>query len=182
MGVAGHPPPTPTRSPRLAGTLGSALSSASSGFHPRFINKLSSPTWRKKKPGDPVCSSSPRPTPGVLPEVPRPPRHRAGAALRSSPGWASGTVGHFPNSRRLRSAFPPPLLTAASALPPGPPWPLTFLSSRRWPGAQSSFLVPQGDPEPLRDCLAWVPINLSRIRHSRRGPPGSPPVPIPTAR
>lgn len=182
MGVAGHPPPTPTRSPRLAGTLGSALSSASSGFHPRFINKLSSPTWRKKKPGDPVCSSSPRPTPGVLPEVPRPPRHRAGAALRSSPGWASGTVGHFPNSAKVTLCFPATPPDGASALPPGPPWPLTFLSSRRWPGAQSSFLIPQGDPEPLRNCLAWVPITLSRIRHSRRGPPGSPPVPIPTAR
>lgn len=68
VGVAGHPPPT--RSPRLAGTLGSALSSSSSGFHPRFINKLSSRTWRKKKPGDPVCSSSSHPTPGVLPGGP----------------------------------------------------------------------------------------------------------------
>lgn len=126
VGVAGHPPPT--RSPRLAGTLGSALSSSSSGFHPRFINKLSSRTWRKKKPGDPVCSSSPRPTPGVLPEVPRPPRHRAGAALRSSPGWASGTVGHFPNSAKVTLCFPatPPdgRLCAASGSSVAPHLPL----------------------------------------------------------
>lgn len=118
----------PRAAPRLAGTLGSALSSSSSGFHPRFINKLSSRTWRKKKPGDPVCSSSPRPTPGVLPEVPRPPRHRAGAALRSSPGWASGTVGHFPNSAKVTLCFPatPPdgRLCAASGSSVAPHLPL----------------------------------------------------------